>query len=370
MDFKDYFNYPLCSDYAKRLKSVTSDFDVRRFNAVIGDQLLDLEMKDRVKLMAEGVWKGLGMPYPVAVDAVCEAIAGNSRFSPMRSFPVWIASQIVEQYGLDDFDTSMSAIYQITQQFTGEFAIRPILDRYPEATFDRLKVWACDDSVDVRRLVSEGSRPRLPWAMRISHLLENPEPVFELLAMLKNDTEKYVRRSVANNINDISKDHPDRVVKELKAWKAQVNDNEANKELHWVIRHGSRSLLKHCHEGALSLLGYNSNIQCDVVEFFVAPDTIKSGGEVELNCQIETFNTTSEKVMIDYVLQSPGKLGGINRKVFKWSNRTVNKAKKIVLRKTISLKSNSVRNYYPGEYDVQLIVNGKKAATYLFYVTD
>ncbi|WP_051786258.1 hypothetical protein [Endozoicomonas numazuensis] len=364
MDFKDYFDYPLCKDYADRLQAIVPDFDRNRFNTVIGDQLLNLEMKGRVNLIAEGVWEGLSLPYPETVKVICQAIAGCSQYAPMRSFPVWVASQVVERYGLEDFDASMAAIYQITQQFTGEFAIRPFLERYPERTFDLLTVWASDHSTDVRRLVSEGSRPRLPWAMRVSHLLDDPSPIFDLLVQLKDDPEEYVRRSVANNMNDIAKDSADRVVHELTLWKEQ----DDSKELQWIIQHGLRTLLKNGHKGALSLMGYDSELEMDINHFKASPASISEGESVELQCQLSTFNDQPEQLMIDFLLLSPGKNGRKNRKVFKWSKRTLNQAGKVVLNKQLSLKSNSVRKFYPGEYEVHLIVNGQEKAVSVFDV--
>jgi 3-methyladenine DNA glycosylase AlkC len=145
----------------------------------------------------------------------------------------------------------MRAQYELTKRFTAEFSIRAFLEADPVATLERLEEWATDPNVHVRRLVSEGTRPRLPWAPRLPRFVEDPQPVLRLLEMLKDDPELYVRRSVANNLNDIAKDHPDLVVEVCARWSLQ-----ASPERRWLIRHGLRTLVKQGHEGALAVLGY------------------------------------------------------------------------------------------------------------------
>ena len=159
----------------------------------------------------------------------------------------------VARHGLDHFEDSMRAQYALTQRFTAEYSIRAFLEKHPEATLARLREWAADPSQHVRRLVSEGTRPRLPWAPRLRAFQKDPRPVLELLELLKDDPELYVRRSVANNLNDIGKDHPALLTAVAKRWL-----RGATPERRWIVDHALRSAVKRADAGALGALGYGA----------------------------------------------------------------------------------------------------------------
>jgi 3-methyladenine DNA glycosylase AlkC len=365
MDFKDHFDYQLAQHYADRVFAVDKRFDQSAFSTALGENLLSLEMKDRVNAIADSLWLGLSLPYREAISIILKAVEATGTKAAIRGFPAWVASQVIETYGVDDFETSMAAIYRITQLFTGEFAIRPFLDRYPEQAFARLTQWADDHSTDVRRLVSEGARPRLPWASRVPALITDPAPIFKLLELLKNDPEEFVRRSVANNLNDIAKDHPDEVVAMVSKWQQTL---PVSKERDWMIRHSLRSLLKNGHPSALSLMGFDQDLPVEVNHFSIEPQSILMGESVQLSCQLDSFNETPSKLMVDIIWWSPGANGKKNRKVFKWSKRELSKAASIKLDKQLSLKANSVRKVYPGEHEIHLIINGHNKASSVFEV--
>lgn len=210
MNFKDYFDQKLALELCDRSAALHPGFNQQLYTDSLPADLQPLEMKTRVRALANAPWEAMELdfvPTTRILISMLDPIPGT-RFGRMTGFPVWVIADIVETRGLAHFEQALQAIKKITRHFTGEFAIRPYLNAYPEATFEMLAAWTRDDSADVRRLVSEGTRPRLPWATRVPSLLTNPRPILVLLDLLYNDKTEYVRRSVANNLNDISKGYP------------------------------------------------------------------------------------------------------------------------------------------------------------------
>jgi len=214
----------------------------------------ELELMPRCHWVAQCLHQHLPKDYPTAVDILLQSLGpvhpSTTDFSDI-SFLHLPFSLFVSKYGLDYFDESMAAQYEITQRFSAEFSIRAFIQRYPEKCFDLFQDWIKDPNPHIRRLVSEGTRPRLPWASHLVDLQADPSPIMPLLEALKDDPELYVRRSVANNLNDIGKDHPKRVYALLTQWQKRSNKNRD-----WVINYALRSAIKRCEPEALALLGY------------------------------------------------------------------------------------------------------------------
>ena len=183
----------------------------------------------------------------------------------------------VADHGLECFETSMRAQYELTKRFTAEFSIRAFIERYPNETLKRLAEWAHDPNMHVRRLVSEGTRPRLPWASRLRGFQEDPSPVLELLEVLKDDPEEYVRRSVANNLNDISKDHPELVVEVTRRWWLDASEDRRR-----LVRHALRTLVKAGNTEALAVLGYDAISAIEVRAVTCTPDVIEIGEKLHI----------------------------------------------------------------------------------------
>ncbi|SDO09636.1 3-methyladenine DNA glycosylase AlkC [Pseudomonas arsenicoxydans] len=360
MDFKDYFDHPLGVELGGRAAALLASFDQQRYSASLPADLRPLEMKARVKVMANALWDGLGLEFVPAARVLLgmlDPIPGT-RFGRMTGFPVWVIADIFETRGLEHFEPAMQAIKKVTQHFTGEFAIRPYLDAYLEPTLQVLAGWVSDDSTDVRRLVSEGTRPRLPWASRVPSLLVDPAPVLALLERLRNDRSEYVRRSVANNLNDISKDHPSAVLDVLERWQVE----ERGPHTDWVIRHSLRTLARRGDSRALELLGYSMAAPVRVKRFQVGPSQIKPGERISLDCDIQIDSTCEHGLMVDYAILAPGARGQINRRVFKWSKRQKLVKGSVKLQRDHSIESSSLRSYYPGAHEVHLIINGQVVA--------
>ena len=232
---------------ADMVTPVYEEFDRKAFLEQTLDGFTHMELTERARHIAMGLADHLPEDRERALNILIESLGpeiGEAQMSGMESFVYLPHVYFVAQHGLDHFDTAMSAQYELTKRFTAEFSIRAYLERYAAETLDRLRVWATDSNVHVRRLVSEGTRPRLPWASRLRDFQEDPSPVLELLEELKDDPQEYVRRSVANNLNDISKDHPDRVVAVARRWWVEGGPHRQK-----LVRHALRTLIKRGDSG-------------------------------------------------------------------------------------------------------------------------
>ncbi|GAB4446589.1 MAG: DNA alkylation repair protein [Chloroflexi bacterium OHK40] len=258
----------------------------------------------------------------------------------------------VEHYGLEHVDISLQAMHAITQRHTAEFAIRPFLLRYPEQTLATLRAWAHDPSFHVRRLVSEGTRPRLPWAARLPAFVADPTPVLELLETLKDDTSAYVRKSVANNLNDIARDHPERVLATLTRWQRGASD-----ERRWVIRHALRTLVKQGHPEALRLLGADAP-EVELIALELTPTALRIGETLRIAVTLRSTAATPQHLIVDYVLHLPGARGRTRRNVFKLRSQTTAGGETLRLVKRHSFAIVSVRRLYPGRHRIAIQVNG------------
>lgn len=259
------------------------------------------------------------------------------------------------RHGLENHrDRALDLLYCATQRFSMEFYIRPFLNRWPDHTMARLSVWAQDSNYHVRRLVSEGTRPKLPWAKAITLDPKTPLP---LLDKLHVDSTRYVTRSVANHMNDIAKIDPDGVVGLLEKW--QSEGRQTQKELDWMTRHSLRTLVKQGHTGALSLLGYHSDAPVSLAEIYLAKKVVKIGDVLEFSVTLKTDSETPLPVLVDYVVTFQ-RSKGTATKVFKLRQGTVSRATPLTLLKRHPLKGNATTfTLHPGVHKVSIQVNGK-----------
>jgi 3-methyladenine DNA glycosylase AlkC len=247
----------------------------------------------------------------------------------------------------------MRAQYELTRRFSAESSIRAFLLRYPEETHARLRAWAGDDNVHVRRLVSEGTRPRLPWAPRLRAFQEDPRPVIALLELLKDDPERYVQRSVANSLNDIGKDHPDLAVEVCRRWSAGASPARA-----WIVRHALRALVKKGHRGALEMLGVGRWPAVRISGVRLVPRSIKLGGTLRFSFAIVSTGTAVQELLIDYIVHFVKANGATRPKVFKLRTLALSPGERVELGSTVSFKDLTTRRHYPGRHRIDLLING------------
>lgn len=272
----------------------------------------------------------------------------------LSGFAAWPILDYVGEYGLAYPEISLGVLKELTSLFSAEFAIRPFIIHHFELSFQTLETWTADPDEHVRRLVSEGSRPRLPWGCRLPQFIKDPAPVFQLLEKLKDDPSEYVRRSVANNLNDISKDHPELVIACCETWKKGAGKNRER-----IIRHATRSLVKAGHPAIFGLLGYTENPKVDFQAMEVSPPEILLGEAIEFSFKLQSTNVILQTVVIDYVIHHMKANGKTAPKVFKFRTLEIGPGETVKLKKKHAIKPITTRTYYAGEHAVEILINGR-----------
>ena len=260
----------------------------------------------------------------------------------------------IEQYGLEDLPSATRAMEKITQFTSCEFAVRPFILRYPEAMIAQMQAWSLHKDEKVRRFSSEGIRPRLPWAMAIPFLKKDPAPILPILENLKDDPSAYVRKSVANNLNDISKDHPELMIRIARAWKGTGINTSG------IIKHGSRTLLKAGHPAILKYYGLHKNESLVVSGFSISTPRVAWGGDLEFSFVVKNNGSKPLPLRLEYGLYFLRKNQQYSRKVFKISERILGPQESLQVRKKHSFRAITTRVYYTGKQQVAVIVNGNE----------
>lgn len=320
----------------------------------VPDFLADLEargayalpLKDRVHAAAEALVNHLP-PYERSVEALILAAPAVGMWEN------WVLTDIVQHHGLGHFELSVDALRRLTPHGTGEFAVRPYINRYMERMLPVLHAWAEDENEHVRRLAAEGTRPRGVWMEHVPAFRRDPAPVVALLDRLRADPSLYVRKAVANNLNDISKDHP-RVALAVAARWRQDGDPRTD----WIIARGLRTLLKQGEGQAQGLVGRQQGVAVRVASFEVEPGRPRIGGEIRLSCALVSEVAGPTPIALDYRLHffRPG--GRSSAKVFQWSRRTVGPGERLSLSARQALRDLSTRKHHPGAHRVELLING------------
>ncbi len=356
---KDNFNDELVAELSDRLESIEPHrFDRARFIAEMTPTLHDLELKDRVALVADAIRVAIDAEYPDALAAV--VAVSETELNPWTG---WALCSFIERHGLDHPDRSLSAMETVTRSFSCEFAVRPYLERHLELTTRFLRRWVTSSDEHVRRLVSEGTRPLLPWGPRVAALTEDPTIGLELVGQLRHDESETVRRSVANHLNDIAKADPALVVKTLTEWiedDPPVNDK--------MVRHALRTLVKQGHPGALGLLGFTIDPHVNVVAFTCEPDSVDLGTRIELAATIASTAPEAQLLVVDFVIHHRTARGGTSPKVFKWTTLDLAPGEEQTIIKRRLIQNASTRTYYPGEHVVELQIAGRTLATTSFTI--
>ena len=340
------------------IAAVYPRFDSRRF---VRDCLRGY---DELALMARG-WKiadalraHLPADFPEAIEILMRSLgppADSKQGDGMAPFLYMPHAFFVARYGLDHFEPSMRAQYEITRRFTAEFSIRPFLERHREATLTRLAEWARDPDPHVRRLVSEGTRPRLPWAPRLADFQRDPAPVLALLELLKDDPEIYVRRSVANNLNDIGKDHSERLFETARRWQAGADANRR-----WLVKHALRSAVKRGEPGALRALGFGASSAAIVVRrATITPKSPARGGQVVVGVEVRNSGKRRARAIVDLRIHFVKANGRTSPKVFKLRAVDLAPGEAASLSKKISLAELTTRRHHPGRHAVDAVIDGR-----------
>lgn len=358
--FKDRFHHQSLRKLAQEIQAVYNEFAVEDFLDSTMDTTWDrLEFKQRVVQISTNLGKYLPKDYKTAIGIIDRVILNYEVC--LDGFVIFFPT-FVELYGQDEenWGVSMAALARYTPYASAEFAVRSFLINQEQRMMAQMSVWAKDDNEHVRRLASEGCRPRLPWGQSLPSFLKDPSPILNILEQLKADPSPYVRKSVANNLNDISKTHPDLLKKVALAWYGKDSRTD------WILKHGCRTLLKKGDADALAIFGFTDG-DCLKIDCLSLGSTSLSIGE-NLTFSFEIEATKATQVRLEYGIDYVKANGRQNRKIFQISEFVFKKAGKKVYTKTHSFADTSTRRHYPGHHSLTLLVNGAERGTLYFEV--
>ncbi len=342
---------------AGSLARTVPGFPKKKFSADAEAGLEALELKERVRHIIGVLHVYLPDDFSKAADILIQLktnwISGEPG-DPLAGFAAWPIIDYVGEHGLGHPEKALDVLKELTSLFSAEFAIRPFISEHFELTFQSLEQWCSDSDEHIRRLVSEGTRPRLPWGTRLPQFIGDPSPVFHLLEKLKDDPSEYVRRSVANNLNDISKDHPDAVIALCRRWK-----NPASSEREWIIRHATRTLVKAGHPDVFGLLGYTENPQVKLSSLELESDHINLGDTLSFKVTLQSASPKPQSIVIDYAVHHMKANGKTSPKVFKLQTLKIAPGETVEITKRHAIKPVTTRKYHPGEHAIEILVNGK-----------
>lgn len=372
---KNLINDEVVRQAGHHLQRVWPAFDRPRFEALSINGLQALAFKDRARHLGRAMESTLPDDFHLAADVLQAALkpVQASSIDPdkelgllktdehgLAGWVLWPVGEFVVQRGLAHPERALQLLHAVTQRFTAEFAIRPFIVAHPELCFATLARWVHDPSAHVRRLVSEGSRPRLPWGLRLQSLVKDPSPTLPLLAALQDDPSEYVRRSVANHLNDIAKDHPDL----LADWLATHLPTAAEPRRR-LLRHASRTLIKQGHVGVLGHWGLGTPLLAPV-HWAVSPAEVSLGDRLQLSLGLQSRAPVPQTLEIDYTVHHVKANGQTSPKTFKGWKLTLAPGQSVRLTKAHAVRPISTRQYHPGTHAVDVHINGQVLAQAAF----
>jgi 3-methyladenine DNA glycosylase AlkC len=355
---KTFFSPALVRRLAKDIAGVLPTFAPQTFIGQATKGLDELELIERGKHIARALGDHLPTEYREAIRVLLASLGpehAEEELLGVGMAPFFYLPHVifVAERGLDHFDVSMRAQYELTKRFSAESSIRPYIAKYPDRTFATLRKWAKDRNAHVRRLVSEGTRLRLPWASRVPWLDANPSRIVELLELLKDDPTTLVRRSVANNLNDLGKVHRELMVQTCSIWL-----RGASAERRALVEHALRSAVKRGDADALRLLGYGTKPSVTVERPRFDPREVNIGSRTTVRFVLTSQSAKAQELLVDVAVHFVKANGRAAPKVFKLKRLALARRASVELKSRISFATMTTRRHYPGRHRVDVIVNG------------
>ncbi len=360
--FKNIYNPELIDGMAKHLTRASSAFDADTFLKTALDSLETLEMMDRAEQISRAIDRAFPPGFATKTDAMLASLHPDEEMElkemqiddqGIAGWAVAAMARVVERDGLNHPVEALAALKEMTKRFSAEFSVRPFFREHTELALATAMTWADDENVHVRRLASEGARPLLPWGIKLQSFVKDPAPLVPLLTKLRDDSAEYVRRSVANNLNDIAKNQPDLVAEIAKDWLREADTNRRR-----LVKHACRSLIKKGHSGALDAFGYSPPKLSNVV--LSSPSKLRLGDDLTID--ISFTAQTDQKLLIDYAIHFMRANGSLSPKVFKWTEIKVAAGEQIKLTKVHAYKPVTTRKDYAGRQIVSVQINGQDVA--------
>ena len=343
-----FFTIESVNHMADTIGKLYPGFDRKKFLKLVYDDTWEKrELKEKMSHLTLCLHQTLPESYKESLEILKKAAPVT------KGFEALVLPDYVALYGMDDWDLSLPALYLFTKYSSSELAIRPFLKKDPEKVMKYMAIWAEDGDPKVRRLASEGSRPRLPWAMAIPQFKKDPAPILPILEKLKNDPSETVRRSVANNLNDISKDHPELVLEICEKWTGQ------NKHTDKIVKHACRTMLKAGNKRALILFEIGDPSSMFIEHFTLDKESIKLGEYIHFSFDLISKEKGEQMVRLEYALYFMKANGKLAKKVFKIAENKTKPGKHSFRRKHL-FRDMTTRKHYGGKHQISIIVNGEE----------
>lgn len=366
---KNSLSHSAINRLATAFSAAFKGFNAEIFRQEAHHGLGPLELKQRVQHIIDCLHRQLPKDFKEAapiLSACADHWPEAASDEKYPAFASWPLIDYIGHHGTDHPELALPLLKKLTELFSAEFAIQAFLLKHFALTHATMLSWTQDENYHVRRLACEGLRPRLPWGLRMHHLCKDPSPILPVLHQLKNDPSLYVRKSVANNLNDISKDNPNIAIHLCQQWL----EEGASKETLWIIKHGCRGLIKSGNPHLLALLGFHENTALTCQNLLLDKTTIRLGQALNFQCEIQNSSTEDCNAIIDYAVFYPRQQGKYLRKVFKLNTTVINAADSLLINKTLSFKPITTRRYYAGQHRIELLVNGRVIQSQTFELAD
>ncbi|SDE59459.1 3-methyladenine DNA glycosylase AlkC [Fontibacillus panacisegetis] len=354
---KNMYSQDFLEQFGRTIKAVYPSFSIEDFvQKVFADGWQELELKGRIRKITCSLKECLPVKYEEAIEILL--VVHNS----CSGFPYLILPDFVEVFGQDDqhWELSMRALETFTQHSSAEFAVRPFIIHDPERMMKQMLRWAESSNEHIRRLASEGCRPRLPWGQALTMFKQDPAPILLVLELLKEDSSLYVRKSVANNLNDIAKDHPNIVIDIAQRWMGKHPHTD------WIVRHACRTLIRSAEPEVMKLFGYadtkDGSALTQKATIAVNPIQVQIGDSSELQYEIYVREGEPVRIRIEYGIDFVKSSGKVSRKKFLLSDKTVDGGSHLQASRTHRWADLTTRRHYPGQHKIVLLVNGQEVA--------
>jgi 3-methyladenine DNA glycosylase AlkC len=345
---KEMFGQPYYKKLADTFAAVHKPFHSERFVKEVTANLNDLSLNQRMRNTSIVLHKYLPDDFSKSVGIMKEVVTQMNGGYTTLVFPDFISL-----YGIPHFRESLDALKYFTQFGSSEFAIRTFLKHDLEKTLSVMKQWSADSNHHVRRLASEGSRPRLPWSFKLEEIIKNPALTSPILENLKCDDELYVRKSVANHINDLSKDSPDYVFKLIKPW------DKTHHHTAWIVKRGIRSLLKQGDKKSMAIFNLTKDVKVSIKHFSISNPLVRLNDSLQFQFDLVSEKTTSQALMIDYRIHYFKKSGAQLPKVFKLKEITLKPGEVVSIAKKQRFQDFTTRKLFSGVHVLEIVVNGE-----------
>lgn len=357
MLLKDLYSPQFYAEFTAIASNALPNFSEQDFvMKIFTEDFKAMELKQRIRHTARTLALFLPTNFQDAAPLLSNLSTSiKQSIGKNQSFEYIFLADFIQEFGVNHFDESMTAIETVTQLSSCEFAIRPFLDRYFEDTLLQMQQFALHPEANVRRFASEGCRPRLPWGMGVPALKKHPQKILPILNSLKYDSSEYVRRSVANNLNDISKDHKEYFIQTVIDW------HKESEHVSDIVRHASRTLLKQGNKEIGKIFGLQDDV-LKLKNWEVVTEVVVVGNNIEFTLEVENPSNESVKTRIEYVLYFLLKNGEYGKKVFMISTQPMEAKSTKVVSKRHSFKPITTRTYYSGEHKISIQINGVELA--------